>query len=29
MNQYPKNPSPEMQSHQPGIQSKMNPMPEV
>lgn len=29
MNQYPKNPSTEMQSHQPGIQSKMNPMPEV
>lgn len=29
MNKYPKTPSTEVQSHQPGIQSKMHPQPEI
>jgi len=29
MNDYPKTPSTEVQTHQPGIQSKMDPQPEV
>ncbi len=29
MNKYPKSPSIEVQAHQPGIQSKMHPQPEV